>query len=189
MRELVYYVGVSIDGFIADPDGGYDAFPMEGDHVEVLTTTYADALPTAALTAIGLDPPRTRFDATIMGWDTYAIAFDVGIESPYDHLDQYVASRTRTEAPAAVTLTADPATTVRELKRQPGLDIYLCGGGQLAGALVDEIDRLVLKRYPVFFGDGIPLIHGGHYRPDTFGLVASRTFDSGMTLQEYARRH
>ncbi len=188
MRELVYYVGVTIDGFIAAPDGGYDAFPMEGDHVSVLTTTYADALPSAALAALVIDPPRTLFDAAIMGWDTYAVAFDIGIESPYDHLDQYVASRTRTEAPEEITLTNDPVATVRELKRRPGSGIYLCGGGQLAGALVDEIDRLILKRYPVLFGDGIPMIRGGVYRPDAFDLVSSRTFDSGLALEEYARR-
>jgi hypothetical protein len=42
----------------------------------------------------------------------------------------------------------DVVGKVRELKREQGLDIYLCGGSKLAGELLDEIDELVLKTYP-----------------------------------------
>ncbi|ALJ18737.1 dihydrofolate reductase family protein [Microbacterium sp. No. 7] len=188
MRELVYYIGVSIDGFIAAPDGTADAFPFEGDHVPLLTGEFADALPAHVLAAIGATPPRTRFDAVIMGWNTYAVAHDAGIDSPYAHLDQYVASRTRTTAPDAVTLTADPVATVRELKAHSGLGIYLCGGGELASVLADEIDRIIVKRYPVLFGGGIPMLRAEAYRPASFTLEQTRTFASGVTVQEYARR-
>ena len=41
MRELVYYVAVSIDGYIAAPDGSYDAFPVEGDHMAVYLSDFA----------------------------------------------------------------------------------------------------------------------------------------------------
>ena len=128
MRELVYYVAVSIDGFVADPDGGYDAFLAEGDHMDVLTGEFADALPAHVLAALGIEPPGTRFDTVIQGWNSYAIAHAVGIERPYAHLREYVATRSRRPAVDGVTFTDDPLGTVRDLKREEGAGIYLCGG-------------------------------------------------------------
>ena len=37
------------------------------------------------------------------------------------------------------------------------MGIWLCGGATLAGQLVDEIDELVIKRYPVVLGSGVAL--------------------------------
>lgn len=187
MRELVYYVAVSIDGFIADPDGGFDAFLTEGDHNSVVFGEYADALPAHAHAALGIDPPRTHFDTVIMGWNTLTPALDVGIPSPYPHLRQIVASRHARDHDAAITLTDDPLSTVRDLKNEDGLDIWLCGGGELAGTLLPEIDRLVLKRHPRVFGSGIPLFGNTAYEPRMFALASTRPFASGVVIEEYVR--
>lgn len=187
MRELVYYVAVSIDGYIADPDGGFDAFLVEGDHASVVFGEYADALPVHALGALGIEPPRTRFDTVVMGWNTLTPALDAGIASPYPHLRQIVASRHARDHDAAITLTDDPLSVVRELKEQDGLDIWLCGGGELAGTLLPEIDRLVLKRNPVVFGTGVPLFGSATYDPRTFLPAGIRPFESGVVIEEYAR--
>lgn len=112
MRELVYYVAVSIDGIIAAPDGAYGAFPVEGDHMAVITGEFADALPAHVLAALGIEPPHTRFDAVIQGRRSYDIARAVGIERPYAHLDEYVATRSDTEPPAGVSFTSDALATV-----------------------------------------------------------------------------
>jgi dihydrofolate reductase len=186
MRELVYYVAVSLDGFIADPDGGFDAFLVEGDHASVVFGEYADALPGHALAALCLTPPRTRFDTVIMGWNTLVPALDVGISSPYPHLRQVVASRRPRDVDPAITLTDDPLRTVRDLKQEDGLDIWLCGGGELAGALLPEIDRLVLKRNPFVFGTGIPLFKNSPYGARPFTLDGTRSFQSGVILEEYS---
>jgi dihydrofolate reductase len=187
MRELVYYVAVSIDGYIADRTGGFDAFLVEGDHASVVFGEYADALPAHAHAALGIEPPRTRFDTVIMGWNTLTPALDVGIASPYPHLRQIVASRHPRDIDPAIELADDPLATVRTVKQGDGLDVWLCGGGELAGALLPEIDRLVLKRNPVVLGSGIPLFGDTPTAPRPFVLTGTRPFRSGVVIEEYVR--
>jgi dihydrofolate reductase len=188
MRELVYYVAVSLDGYVAAPDGAFDAFLAEGDHASVVFEEYADALPTHGLAALGIEPPATRFDTVVMGWNTLTPALDAGISSPYAHLRQVVASRQARDVGRDITVTADPVATVRALKDGAGLDIWLCGGGDLAGTLLPEIDRLVLKRHPFAFGSGIPLFGTASYAPRAFALESARSFRSGVIVEEYAPR-
>ena len=98
-----------------------------------------------------------------------------------------MATRSEAVAPEGVTFTADALATVRELKQQPGQGIYLCGGGDLAGALLPEIDRLILKRNPVVLGSGIRLFGTTGATIQRFRLVGSRAFESGVVIEEYAR--
>lgn len=188
MRELVYYVAVSVDGYIADPNGGFDAFLADGDHGSVVYGEYADALPAHAHAALGIQPPGTRFDTVIMGWNTLLPALQLGIASPYPHLRQIVASRQPRDHDPAITLTDDPLATVRDLKGEDGLDIWLCGGGEVAGTLLPEIDRLVLKRNPVVFGSGRPMFGNARYEPRPFIPTNTRPFESGVIIEEYSAR-
>ncbi|WP_299040300.1 hypothetical protein [uncultured Pseudokineococcus sp.] len=84
----------------------------------------------------------------------------MGITSPYAHLDQHVVSTTlASDVEPRVTVTADdPAGLLRDLEQRPGAGILLAGGGRLAGAVLDEVDHLLLKRYPLVLGAGIPAI-------------------------------
>ncbi|MFJ6651787.1 dihydrofolate reductase family protein [Microbacterium sp. NPDC091313] len=191
MRPLTYFVAVSLDGRIAAPDGRFDAFPVEGDHIDMIFREWRDTLPTAAASALGLAPDGTRFDTVLMGWETYAAGLPHGVDDPYSHLRQYVLSRRHLDVsvPAGVTLTGeDPRTLVQRLKAEPGrAGIWLCGGGVLAAALADEIDRLVLKVNPVVLGAGRPLF-AGDYSPRSFHLDRSESFASGVVVHEYRRR-
>ncbi|MBD8023430.1 dihydrofolate reductase family protein [Microbacterium gallinarum] len=188
MRELIYYVAVSLDGRIASPAGAFDAFPVTGDHFDVIYQEWADTVPAAAYDALGLTGPRGRFSTVLMGWNTYAAGFEF-TDDPYPHLDQIVFSRTHSGSETtSVRVTADdPREVVADLKSRDGADIWLCGGGDLAAQLVDQIDRLVLKVNPFVFGDGIPLF-AGECDPMSFGLVATRSFASGVVISEYERR-
>lgn len=193
MRELVYYVAVSLDGYIAGPEGQFDGFLGEGDHMPFLNRRFGDAIPTDIATAMGIPQPGTMFDTVLMGWNTYAVGLDTGVTSLYRHLRQIVFSRTRTAADIPgdagdITLTTEnPVDVVRRLKSEPGGAIWLCGGGSLASGLGDEIDRLALKRNPVLFGAGIPLFEPGAYAPRDLEEVGTTVFESGVVFSEYVR--
>jgi dihydrofolate reductase len=187
MRALTYFVAVTLDGRIAGRDGDFSAFPVTGDHMDMIVTDYPDTLPGLALAALGRTAPTTRFDTVVMGWNTYAVGLPDGVDDPYPHLRQYVFTQRSGQAAGDVTFTDDdPVAVVQKLKAEPGgAGIWLCGGGRLAASLVDEIDRLVLKVNPLILGEGIPLFDGGGTR--AFTLEASRTFDSGVVVNEYRR--
>lgn len=190
MRRLTYFVATSLDGYIASPTGGFDAFAMTGDHIAALLRDYPETLPAPALAAAGVTSENRTFDTVVMGWNTFAVGLPA-LRSPYPHLRQYVCSRSHTAADAGddVTVTAeDPRALVRRLKAEPAQrDIWLCGGGQLAATLADDIDRLVLKINPVVLGTGIRLFASDDYAPRTFELTRSHAFASGVVMQHYDR--
>lgn len=186
MRELVYYAAVTLDGYIAGPDGEFDAFLIEGDHMAGINQRFADTLPTVAAEALGVAQNREVFDTVLMGWNTYQVG---GLPSPYAHLRQIVFSRSKTAEAENLEVTAeDPVAVVRRLKKEDGAAIWLCGGGALAATLADEIDRLILKRQPLLFGSGIPLFGERPYRPELFDAVETVAYDSGVVFTELERR-
>lgn len=186
MRELTYYVGTTIDGFVAGPDGDVGFFPVTPDVLAFIGEHFPETLPTAARAALGVDAPHRRFDTAIQGRSTFQAALDAGITSPYEHLRQLLASTTAEQPDPAVEVVADALAAVRELKAQEGEGIWLVGGGSLAGALLPEIDRLVIKLYPVVVGEGVPLLRAG-FSPQAFTLTSSTVLDGGTVVLEYER--
>lgn len=192
MRPLTYLVAVSLDGYIAAPDGTFDAFPQTGDHIAALLSEFPETIPAHVLSAVGLEASTDTFDTVIMGWNTFAVGLPHGIDDPYPHLRQYVLSRSHApdEVGGDVNLVAgDPVELVRLLKAEnsdSNTGIWLCGGGAIAGAVRDEIDRLVLQINPVVLGSGIPLFEPGPAPSRSFALESSRQFGSGVLMATYA---
>ncbi|MCP3798776.1 dihydrofolate reductase family protein [Allokutzneria sp. A3M-2-11 16] len=188
MRKLSYYIASTVDGCIAAPDGAADFFPWDGDHNAVMTAEYPETLPTHVAAAVGLPTPEPRhFDTVVMGRGTYDVVLEEGFPSPYAHLRQYVFSTgLERQHPDVEIVSGDPVAKVRELKAQEGKGIWLCGGGNLAGVLREEIDELLVKIYPIVAGAGIRLFDG-EFRATGFRLAAHRVFDSGMVFMTYRR--
>ena len=189
MRRLIYYIALSIDGVIAGPDDEIDFYSGSDEYLAWMSGDYGDALPSHAREHFGIaDTPLMRFDTVIMGRRTYEPALRLGITSPYPHLRQYVVSRSLEQLDPTVTMVAeDPIETVRALKAEDSpLDIYLAGGGRLAGQLLSEIDGLVIKRYPVVAGAGLPAF-GPEFSPTGFALDEVRAFDGGNLVEWYSR--
>ena len=76
---------------------------------------------------------------------------------------------------------------MRGLKSAPGGAIYLCGGSQLAGYLLEHrlIDRVILKVNPVFFTKGLPLFQGTA-AVTRLTLLDSKLYANGVQFQHYA---
>ena len=165
MRRLVYLVAVTLDGFIAGPDGGdpsgSDFLPVTPDLVEHLVTTWPETLPGPARDAMGISGDGSHFDTVVEGRRSYDLGLAAGLLDAYPHLRHLVVSRTLdgSDLPVEV-VDGDPVARVRELKAADGQDIWLVGGGTLAHALLPEIDRLVLKVNPSVIGDGVRLFAG-----------------------------
>ncbi|MEV8421760.1 dihydrofolate reductase family protein [Streptomyces niveus] len=191
MRKLTYFIAVSIDGYIGDPTGEAEFFTrfVDEEFFAFLKDEYPETLPTPGRQPLGIDHlENKRFDTVIQGRRSYELALDMGVTSPYAHMRQLVASRTLTSPdPAVEIVSGDIAALVRELKREEGLGIYLCGGANLAAELFDEVDELVVKTYPLILGSGMPMF-GTKYAQTEFALESNRTFGNGAVVRTYSRK-
>jgi dihydrofolate reductase len=170
MRKLKYHVAITADGFIAREDGSFDCFPTDGEHV----TDYLESL--------------KSYGAVIMGRKTYEVGLKMGITDPYPFLKTYVFSRSMKASPheRVELMNANLAEAVRKLKDEPGKDIYLCGGAELATQLFEEglIDEVILKVNPLLLGSGVPVVSniGRHVNLE---LIDTKVYDTGVVLLSY----
>ena len=143
MRSIIYDFAMSLDGFICREDGSADGFVPEGDHV----SEYLARL--------------QQYETVIMGRKTYEFGYQYGLqpgERAYAHMDHHIFSSFLSfETDQVNFVSDDPIDVVREMKQGSGGPIYLCGGGALAGYLLqhDLIDKLFIKLNPILFGTGI----------------------------------
>ncbi|GAB49332.1 dihydrofolate reductase family protein [Mobilicoccus pelagius] len=189
MRDLVYYVATSIDGFIADVDGDFSAFPQDPATLAALFDRYPETCPTHARTALGVSGQSRRFDTVIMGYRTYEPALAAGLPGgAYPHLRQIIAThRSVPDTPNLAAISGDLPAHIARLKGQPGRDIWLCGGADLAAQLIDHIDEFQIKVNPVVLGSGIPLVSMSG--PSVgFRLTGSELLPGGVALLTYRAR-
>ncbi len=186
MRKLTYYIGSSLDGFIADTDGGLGRFQVGPELIEFTATEYPETLPGQVREQLKLDGAGQHFDTLVQGRGSYALALDAGVTSPYPHLRQYVVSSSLDADldPAVTVIPSDPVAAVRALKQEDGGGIYLAGGGNLAGQLIDEIDELVVKVYPLVLGEGIPMF-AGRPTPKQLTLTNHQVLADGVAVMTY----
>lgn len=172
MTNIVYYVAATLDGFICGADGGISAFVHDDEFVE----HYKKSL--------------QRFHCTIMGKTTYEFGYAYGLQpgqKAYPHMDHYVFSKSiqLPDNSEVVAVRANWAAKLQELKNTARFDIYLCGGSEFAGFVLEAglINELIVKVNPVLLGEGKPLFSSS--KPIKLSLKKSLTFSCGIIESHY----
>jgi dihydrofolate reductase len=132
-------------------------------------------------------------DTVLMGRKTYEVALRHGKGSAgYPGMKTFVFSRTFKDEPdgSVEIISGDAVEFVRDLKRQPGKDICLMGGGELAKSFFEAglIDEIGFNIHPVLLGSGIPLFHPMSRQID-LELLECRKFKNGCVLVTYRVKH
>ena len=170
MRKVVLGLGISLDGYIARPNGAVDFLFMPKDYS--MAGFFADV------------------DTAIMGRKTYDVAQSMGGGSFGGSMVSYVFSRTLPpgERDGLIFTNQSPATLISQLRKRPGKHIWLMGGGELARDFLkaDLVDELYLGVVPVLLGEGIPLFLRG-FPQRNFSLVENKTFSKGLISLKYKR--
>src|SRR5437867_3885491 len=142
MRRIRYAVAASLDGYIAGPKGEADWIIMDPE--------------------IDFKALWSQFDTLLIGRRTFETMAHAGGGGSSPGMKTLVFSRTLkpTDYPK-VTIVADNAKkTLTALKKAPGKDIWLFGGGSLFASLLAEklLDTIEVAIVPVLLGGGIPLL-------------------------------
>jgi dihydrofolate reductase len=185
MRKLIYSIGVSLDGFIAGPDGDFDwAAPDE----ELFR------FHTEQTRALGGHLLGRRLYETMVYWETAdknSSATDLELEFAHiwQALPKVVFSRTLERVEGDARLATDGvAEEVSRLKAQPGKDLAVGGAGLAATCIeLGLVDEYGLFVSPVVVGGGTPFFPSLEAQID-LELLETRTFASRVVYLRYARR-
>jgi dihydrofolate reductase len=168
---LSVFVGTSLDGFIARPDGTFDFLPPDGGEPH------------------GYDEFIASVDAIVMGRKTFETVLALG-PWPYGNKRVVVLSSRPVDLSAVSggvveQMAGTPAEIVSKLAATGAHHLYIDGGITIQEFLrAGLIQRIVITRVPVLIGEGIPLFGS---LPGDIRLrhVATRQYPSGLVSSEY----
>jgi dihydrofolate reductase len=169
-RKVVLGLGISLDGYIARPNGAVDFLFMPKDY--------------------SMGPFFKSIDAAIMGRKTYDVARAMGGGSFGKSVKGYVLSRSLPagERDGLIFTSQTPAALIAEIRQRKGKNIWLMGGGELARDFLkaDLVDELYLGIVPVLLGEGIPLFPSG-FPQRNFRLIENKSYSQGLISLKYER--
>lgn len=172
MRKVTFGGAPSLDNYFARENGAVDWLMWSSEAAEVMADYWK------------------TIDTVVMGRKTYEAARKMtkGKSNPYPGIKSYVFSRTlkaRKDEPAEIAA-SDAVKFMRRLKKQPGKDVCVMGGGELAHSLFEAglIDEVGFNIHPVLLGSGIPLFHPMKRQID-LELLDCKRFKNGCVCVTY----
>jgi dihydrofolate reductase len=172
MRKVILGFGMSLDGYIARPDGSVDFLTMDKESEKIMGEFFK------------------TIDVGIMGRKTMELSMKMhGGVYKSGGLETYVFSRTwkAGEHDGFQVVKGSPAALVRRLRKRKGKHIFLMSG-ELGRAFLqaDLVDEMFLGVIPVLLGKGIPGFPSG-FPERNFSLVSCQTFSKGSVGLIYKR--
>lgn len=175
MKNRVY-IATSLDGYIADKDGGID---------------WLEGIPNPDGDDMGYGDFMAQTDALLMGRTTFETVCSFDIDWPYTK-PVYVLSNTLTEVPEAyvgkVWLVKGTLTEVlRQINARGHYQLYIDGGTVISSFLAEDlIEEMIITVFPILLGGGHRLF-GALPEKQEFELVNSKTC-LGQLVQNHYRR-
>lgn len=169
MRKIILQLAVSLDGYIEGPNGEFDWCFTDQDY--------------------GMSEFFNRIDSLFIGRKSYELAQTMGDAAMpgFPKLREYVFSTTLNEVkPGAVLVKQDIEATVRQIKDEPGKDIWLFGGASLTASLLKFglVDEMILALHPIILGGG-KLLFSNIDKRIPLTLTGSKTYSSGLVMLTY----
>ena len=168
-RKVILGLGISLDGYIARLDGSVDFLFMPKDY--------------------SMGPFLKTVDTLVLGRKTHDDGLKMG--GSFDSSTKnYVFSKTQPPGERnGVIFTGDsPSAVVAEIRKKPGKNIWLMGGGVLIRDFLKEdlVDELYIGVVPTLIGEGLPLFPAGFPQRE-FDLIESKSYSRGLISLRYKR--
>ena len=165
------FVGTSLDGFIARPNGAFDFLPADGGEPH------------------GFEEFLASVDAVVMGRNTFETVLPL---QPWPYGDKRIVVLSNrplnlsiTSGSAIEQMAGPPEQIVSQLAARGIQHIYVDGGITIQRFLrAGLIQRLTITRVPVLIGEGIPLF-GSLPHDIQFHHITTRHYPSGLVSSEY----
>jgi dihydrofolate reductase len=183
MRSVTYSMGVSLDGFIVGPDGGFEWTVPDPE----VFRSHIDEI-----RGVGVHLMGRRLYETMLYWETTdhdppLDAAELEWAGLWNPLPKVVFSTTLSQVQGNARLASGGlAQEIERLREESGEGEIAIGGATLAAeaAALDLIDEYRPRVYPVLVGGGIPYFPQHERRVD-LDLVETRAFDSGVLYLRY----
>ena len=168
------YVGISLDGYIAAPDGGVDWLHRYGD------------------AGSGFTPFIKTIGSIVMGRTTYDHAQARGGYASLAKMPTFVVTHRpfTSKSPLVIPYTGELSSLVEDIREKYPGDIWLMGGGGVTKSFQDAdlIDIWSVAFVPAFLSDGLPMFRRSLFKERHLSLVRHHIYPNGVVELSYERK-
>lgn len=185
MRKLKLQIQMTLDGFVAGPNGELDWMWATGTPDETIFNKVIEMASTSDTILLG----RKMVPGFVEHWENVVDNMPDSPEQPLAqlmvNLNKIAFSRTqKTIKGRNLTVeNGDLATVVKSLKEKEGKDILVYGGADFVSSLISQnlIDEYYIFRSPVAIGKGLTIFQ----EQKILKLESSTAFKGGKIIDKY----